>query len=75
MFALLHTDPDKTTSAVTHPVDTKDEAARAVRTALQALGVPMAGIVYRPIAKGLMESPCGETVLGYQGHNFTIEEV
>lgn len=70
-FKLVHTRPDSSLSD--YPtVSDKADAARYVEAALIDARVPLAGIIWRQIARGLMESPTGETVLGVQGNNFTI---
>ena len=69
-YTLVHT--FGTTSTPVTSSDDKASCARAVRDALVSLDVPLAGLVWRPIAAGLMSAPVGETVLGTRGHNFTI---
>lgn len=71
MFTLIHTRPDRTTASLPAR-STKAEAARDVREVLVKAEVPLAGIAWRQIAQGLMESPTGETVLGIRDNHFTI---
>lgn len=73
MYVLIHTLPDRT--EVRYPAKTeKADAAQLVYNALRAADVPVAGIIWRVIAKGLMQSPLGDTVLGINRHHFTIVE-
>lgn len=72
-YAVIHTHPDGTMTR--YPaVSDKADAVRYVQTALTTARVPLAGAVWRQIAKGLMDSPTGETVLGVRDNHFTIVE-